>query len=92
MSDETLHRNMFQRMCLIRAFEERERLVERQVALFELLDDFLELGDRRFEILDRGGRRRCRHARVSVRAGWFHAAGQLALGIEYRRAERLDAH
>ena len=35
------------------AFEQGERLVERQVAVFELLHDLLELGDGGFEIADR---------------------------------------
>src|SRR5476649_1468653 len=34
------------------ALVQRERLLEREVALFELLDDRFELGDRRFEVLD----------------------------------------
>ena len=34
------------------ALEELERLFEREVAVLELLDDRLELGDRRFKILD----------------------------------------
>ena len=34
------------------ALVERQRLLERQVAFFELLDDRLELGDRGFEVLD----------------------------------------
>ena len=34
------------------ALEERERLLEREVALFERLDDRLELGDGGFEVLD----------------------------------------
>ena len=34
------------------ALEERERLVERQVAVFELLDDLLELGNGRLEVFD----------------------------------------
>ena len=33
---------------------ERERLLERQVAFLELLDDRFELGDRGFEVLDGG--------------------------------------
>ena len=36
------------------ALVERQRLLERQVALFELLDDRFQLGDRRFEVLDGG--------------------------------------
>src|ERR1051325_1020651 len=35
------------------AFVQRERLLECEVALLELLHDRLELGDRRLEILDR---------------------------------------
>src|SRR5262245_46984598 len=38
---------------LYAAFVERERLLERQVALLELLHDRLELGNSGFEILDR---------------------------------------
>src|SRR6266851_5627057 len=38
------------------ALVERQRLLERQVALFKLLDDRLELGDRGFEVLDGGVR------------------------------------
>src|SRR5262249_46317800 len=34
------------------ALVQRERLLEGEVALLELLDDRLELGDRRLEILD----------------------------------------
>src|SRR5581483_8287872 len=34
------------------AFVQRERLLEREIAVLELLDDRLEFGDRRFEVLD----------------------------------------
>src|SRR5258707_1326983 len=35
------------------AFVERERLLEREIPFFQLLDDRFELGDRRFEVFDR---------------------------------------
>src|SRR5882672_8832015 len=38
------------------ALVERERLLEREVAFLELLDDGFELGDRRFEVFDGGFR------------------------------------
>ena len=34
------------------AFEQRQRLVERQVAVLELLDDLLELGNGGFKVFD----------------------------------------
>ena len=55
------------------ALEQRERLVERQVAVLELLDDLLELGDGGFEVLDGIG------VMTSV-SRVLDAAGQLAFG------------
>ena len=48
------------------ALVERERLLERQVAFLELLDDRLELGDRGFEVLN-GGVGPCRRYALRLR-------------------------
>ena len=67
--------------CTPRSYK-RERLLERQVAFLELLHDRFELGDRAFEVLDRGvGHHKVSHSRSGLRcARPTHVALQFAPG------------
>ena len=65
------------------ALVELQRRLERQVAFFELLDDGLELGDRRLEVLDRG-------IQVVIATG-FGSGKRSLRAVGRRRSTRLAA-
>src|SRR5436190_21907164 len=83
------------------ALVQGERLLERQVTFFELFDDRLQLGDRRFEVLDGGfghvgtlsSTQRTRRTQRKFHSTSLTVVSCVSLGVNrYSIALRIPAH